>query len=181
MGAFTKVPADTFEKIQLNAGIICKSFVPSTKAVTGQIGATMGGVNYEAVPTFQDFGEDIDNVPNNTMELKRIQYYTVTLSGTLVTVDADVTAKLVAAADVDGGKVTPRTELKEDDFEDLWWVGDYGEDSFIAIKVIKALSTGGFKVTSTKDGKGQFAFEFTGHYSLNDQDTVPFEVYVGAA
>ena len=44
--------------------------------------------------------------------------------------------------------------------------------------MLNGLSTGGFSLQSANDGKGQFAFTFTGHYSIADQDKVPFEVYV---
>jgi hypothetical protein len=44
--------------------------------------------------------------------------------------------------------------------------------------MLNTLSTGGFEVQSGKDVKGQFAFTFTGHYSLEDQTKVPFEVFV---
>ena len=43
---------------------------------------------------------------------------------------------------------------------------------------MSALSTGGFQVKSTDKGKGQFAFEYTAHYSMAEQSKVPFEIYV---
>ena len=46
--------------------------------------------------------------------------------------------------------------------------------------MMNSLSTGGFQIKSSDKAKGQFAFEFTGHYSMDAQDTVPFEVYVKA-
>ena len=63
---FTKIPADTFQKLQLNAGIIATDFTPATGAIgeSGQIGATTGGISFNATPTYSDFGEDIDNCPN---------------------------------------------------------------------------------------------------------------------
>ncbi len=45
---------------------------------------------------------------------------------------------------------------------------------------MNGLSTGGFQIQSTDKAKGQFAFEFTGHYSITDADTVPYEIYVKA-
>jgi hypothetical protein len=50
----------------------------------------------------------------------------------------------------------------------------------MAIKLINALSTGGFKLQSNDKGKGDFAFEFTGHYTMEDIDAVPFEMYIKA-
>jgi hypothetical protein len=179
---FTKIPADTFQKLQLNAGILLKNFTPSTGVVQDAdiIGATSGGMSFRAQPTFTDFGADVDNAPKNTKELKHLDDWTVTLGGTLITMDANTAKLLAAAADVSGSKVTPRVDLEKTDFSDLWWVGDHGNDKgFIAIHLINALSTGGFQIQSADKAKGKFSFEFTAHFSMDNPNTVPFEIYVG--
>lgn len=186
MMKFTQVPTDTFKKIQLNAGILLSDFSPATGAVdvSNIIAATSGGNSFACTPTFKDFGADIDNVPDNTKELLKIDFWDVSLSGSMVSFDGKGAVRLLGAADLDGDKVTPRSTVKDEDFEDIWWVGDYSDDNsqstggFIAIKVINALSTGGLKITSTDKGKGKFDYEFKGHYSLEDIDQVPCEIYV---
>ena len=192
MSAFTKIPSDTFKKLQLNAGVLATTFEPATGTLTATnvIGATTGGISFEATPEFEDFGEDIDNCPKNTMELKKLTSWEVILSGTFVTMDTAVAKSMTGAADIDGSdstKVVPRNDVDvEKDFSDIWFVGDYSDENtgesagFIAIRVINALSTGGFKLQTTDKGKGNFEFEYTGHYSMSAQDTVPFEVYVKA-
>lgn len=186
---FTKVPTTTFQQIQLNAGVLLKSFVPATGTFANSdiIGATTGGVNFTATANFLDFGEDIDNVPKNTMELKKIDDYTVTMSGTFVTLTDEMTKLLVGAADLSSNKISPRSILNVADFDTIWWVGDYSDKNgdtnggYIAIKLINALSTGGFQIQSGDKAKGTFPFEFTGHYSIEDEDlTPPFEVFVKA-
>lgn len=185
---FTQIPADTFEQLQLNAGVIASAFTPESGTLTASniIGATSGGVSFTSTPTYKDFGEDIDNCPKNTKELKKIDGYDVKLSGTLVTVTASVAKKLVGAADVATNKITPRADLASTDFADLWWIGDYSDKNgatnggFVAIRVINALSTGGFQLQSSDKEKGKFAFEFTGHTSMSTPSVVPFEVYVKA-
>lgn len=188
---FTRIPETAFQKLQLNAGILLSDFTPATGAVTESalLGATSGGVNFTATPTFSDFGEDIDNAPTNVKELKRLDSWEVTMSGTFITVDLALAKKLIGAADVDASentKIVPRNDLTESDFSDLWWVGDYSDKNgdsnggFVAIHMLNSLSTGGFQLQSGNREKGQFAFEFTGHYSIDAQDTVPFEVYVKA-
>ena len=108
------------------------------------------------------------------------------MSGTYVTVNAGVVAGLLAAADNQDGKITPRNDLLEADFKDIWWVGDYSNKNdettggMIAIHMMNSLSTTGFSLKSGDKVKGQFAFEYTAHYSIAEQDTVPFEVYVKA-
>ena len=47
--------------------------------------------------------------------------------------------------------------------------------------MINALSTGGFQLQTADKEKGTFSFEYTAHYSMSAQDTVPFEVYVSPA
>ena len=188
---FTKVPTDTFERMPERWRAL-KQFAPATGSFTNAdiLGATSGGVSFTATPNYSDFGEDIDNVPNNTKELKKLDDFTVTMSGTFVTASTAAAKMMIGAADVDGTdstKVKPRGDLLQADFSDVWWVGDYSDVNtgdgagFIAIKLINALSTGGFQLQSTDKGKGQFAFEFTGHYSIADESlTPPFEVYIKA-
>lgn len=190
MPRFTKIPANTFKEIQLNAGVLCSKFDPTTATVTEDsiFGATSGGVNFTATPSFTDFGEDIDNCPANTMELKKLDSIEAKMSGTYVTVNTALGKQLAAAADVDAstGKITPRSELKPSDFSDVWFVGDYSDvnddtnGGFIAVHLINALSTGGFQIQTTTKSKGQFAFEYTGHYSIEEPDTVPYELYIKA-
>lgn len=184
---YTKIPSDTFQKIQLNAGVICTGFTPATGAVSGVLGATTGGLQFNAAPSFTDFGDDIDNCPKNMMELKKLDSIDVTLSGTLLTVDATGVKKLIGAADIDGSDAThiiPRRDVVVGDFQDIWWVGDYSDDNseasggYCAIHMMNTLNTGGFQIKSTDKGKGNFAFTFTGHVSMAAQDVVPYEVYI---
>ena len=188
---FTKIPSDTFQKLQINAGILTTDFTPATGTIgeAGQIGATTGGVNFTATPTYSDMGADIDNCPKNMKELKKLDSWEAKMTGTFVNADTAIAKLLCGAADIgtsDTTKVTPRNDLKDADFDDIWLVGDYSDKNgetnggFIAIKLLNALSTGGFRLQTADKAKGQFAFEFTGHYSMSAQDTVPFEIYIKA-
>ena len=188
---YTKIPENTFQNIQLNAGVLLSSFTPSSATVSEEaiIGATTGGINFTATPTYIDFGEDIDNCPKNMKELKKLDSWEAKCSGTFVTIDTAVAKSLIGAADIgtsDTTKVTPRNDLAQSDFDDIWIVGDYSDKNgdtnggFIAIHMMNALSTGGFQIKTEDKAKGQFAFEYTAHYSMSAQGTVPFEVYVKA-
>ena len=188
---FTKIPETAFQEIQINAGILLADFTPASGEFedTDMLGATSGGINFSATPTYSDFGEDIDNAPVNVKELKKLDSWAVTMSGTFVTVDTALAKKLIGAADIDGSdttKVTPRNDITDADFEDIWLVGDYSDKNsetnggFVAVHMLNGLSTGGFKIQTANRAKGQFAFEFTGHYSLTAQTVVPFEVYIKA-
>ena len=191
MAKFTKIPEDTFKQLQINAGILLTDFVPATGTFDAedQIGATTGGITFAATPAYSDYGDDVDNCPKNTKELKRQDDVEVKASGTFVTVTTAVAKSLMAAADIDGTdttKVVPRRDLADADFADIWIVGDYSDKNgannggFIAIKLINALSTGGFQLKTADKAKGQMAFEYTAHYSISKQDVVPYEVYIRA-
>ena len=191
MAKFTQIPTNTFQELQINAGIICTDFTPATGAIgeSGQIGATTGGINFTATPSFTDIGDDVDNCPKNTKELKRLDDIEVKVSGTFVTCNTAVVKMLMAAADIgttDATKVTPRRDLAQTDFGDIWIVGDYSDKNgannggYIAIKLLNALSTGGFQLKTADRAKGQMAFEFTAHYSITAQTVVPYEVYIKA-
>lgn len=184
---YTQIPQTAFQNIQLNAGILVDSFVPATGTIGRLIGATTGGVNFTDTPEFADFGEDIDNCPKNTMELKKLTSHEAKMSGTFVTLDAATVHLLAGAADIDeldATHIVPRNDLELTDFKDVWWVGDYSDVNngdnagYVAIHLMNALNTGGFQIQSTDKAKGQFAFEFTGHYSMDAQDTVPYEIYI---
>lgn len=184
---YTQIPATAFQNIQLNAGILVDGFTPSTGIIGKLLGATTGGVNFKDTVEYKDFGEDIDNCPKNMLELKQLDSHDVKMSGTFVTLSAATAKMLAAAADVDdsdASHIIPRNDILVTDFKDIWWIGDYSDKNtgdnagFVAIRLINALNTGGFQIQSTDKGKGQFAFEFTGHYSMNNQDQVPYEVFI---
>ena len=187
---YTKVKENAFQTLQLNAGIFLSAFTPETGSYVDEniLGSTTGGATFSATPTYIDFAADVDNAKKNMMEFKRLDDVEAKMSGTFVSMSAETTAKLCGSADVDTstGKITPRSNIASTDFSDIWWVGDYSDKNgetnggFIAIRLINALSTGGFQLKSSDKEKGQFAFEFTGHYSIQDQDVVPYEIYIKA-
>ena len=188
---FTKVKADLFKNVQINAGISCKECVPSTGVVTGILSATSGGITFASNPTYTDFFEDVDNLPPNTKQGKRLTAWDPALSGTMLEVNAENVQSRLGAADTTTetgstiSKITPRAVLDEDDFDDIWFVGDYSDVNtgasagFIAIHLMDALNTVGFQLQTGKNAKGQSTFEYHGHYDVTDDDqTPPFEIYV---
>ena len=188
MSKFSLISENTFKEMQLGAGILMQTFDPvlATVSASSILMATSGGLKFDAKPTYKDMGEDVDNCPKNMAELKQLEYWDVKMAGTAVTITAANAKSLMAAADVSGEKITPRNNLESADFTDLWWVGDYSDKNdpsnggFVAIHMMKSLSTGGFSLQSGDKEKGQFPFEYMAHYTLAEQTKVPFEVYVKA-
>lgn len=183
---YTQIPVNTFEQLVLNAGIMVDNFTPATGVIGNIIGATTGGLQFSATPSFLDFGEDIDNCPKNTKELMQTDDFEISATGTLLTVDANTVARGLALADVESvtgstglSKVTLRKDIDlENDFKDVWIIADYGKGGFIAIHMKDVMSTGGFQIQTTDKGKGQFPFTYTAHYSIDAQEDVPCEIFV---
>ena len=179
---YTNIPLDTFQSIQNNAGMIVDTFDPTTREFGDQLFATDGGIKFTVTPTFIDNGDGIDNCPKNMAGMKQLLYFEAKLSGTRVTHTATAIKRDLAAADVastgDVETITPRTKLNLEDFEDLWWIGDYSDadGGFYAIHIMNALSTAGMTLTTKNEGKSGSSFEYVAHYTTEDQDKVPFEV-----
>ena len=191
--AYTKVKADAFQTLQMNAGIIVDEFTPSSGLIGNILGATTGGISFNANPTYVDFGEDVDNCPPNTKQLKLLQYVDPVISGNFISMSASLAGDLSGGGTVDSstGKISApdRGFVPSDAFKDVWLIGDYSDKNtngtgttagFVAIHIMDGLNTVGVQWQTTKDGKGQFAFEYHGHYDIENIDNVPYEMYVKA-
>lgn len=227
---FTVIPQDTFKELQVDAGVLLKTFDPTDPVAPADadiISATTGGIQASCVPSYIDMGEDVDNCPNNMKELKEVEGWDCKLSTTCIGTSPEMIRLTLGAADATGstyvltsdtevvtGKtyytrtgtspnytysvvatpleqslssyyektpdttITPRGTLNQTDFTDaIWWVGDRADGGLVAIKLLNALSTGGFSLQTTKKGKGQFSMELTGHVSLTAQSVVPMVFY----
>ena len=182
MGKFTLIPQNTFQGLQLDAGVLLRRFDPANPVVPADediICATTGGINPSCVPQYSDLGEDIDNVPTSMKELRKLDSVECKMSFTSLATDTQSIRLALGAADIDAttGAIKPRKDLEQTDFSDLWWVGDRADGGCVAIKLKNALSTGGFSLQTTKNGKGQVSVELTGHVSLANQTDMPREIY----
>lgn len=181
MGKFVRVSENTFKEIQLEAGLILNKFDPTgaTEVVDADIVcATTGGIEASCKPTFTDYGADIDNVPENMLEFKELDSWACSLAFTALNASASVIKLALGAADSAEGKIIPRFDLKDGDTADIWWVGERADGGFVACRLLNALSTEGFTLKTTKNGKGNISCTITGHVSIKAQDVVPMEFYV---
>ena len=182
MGRFTVIPQDTFNALQMDAGVLLKRFNPAAPAAPLDediICATTGGINPSCVATYSDMGEDVDNCPVNTKELKHLDSWECKLSTTSLGTSPELIRMALGAADINAntGAIVPRADLAQTDFSDIWWVGDRADGGLVAVQLKNALSTGGFSLQTTKNGKGTIALEITGHVSIEAQKEVPMVFY----
>lgn len=186
MGRFTRIASDAMDALQLDAGVLLTTFDPANPYVTPTdeqiIATTTGGINPTCEPEYSDFGEDVDNVPNNMMEFKHLDGWNCGMSFSSIKFNATNTVWALGAADkstMENGvtKIVPRRNVKLADFRDVWWVGDKANGGAYAVCLKNAISTGGLNIQSTKNGKGTNQMELTGHVSINAQDDMPMEFY----
>lgn len=186
MGRFTRISEDAFDALQTNAGVLLTEFDPANPYVIPSsdsiLATTTGGVSPVCSAKYSDFGEDVDNVPDNMMEFKQLTGWTCTMGFTTIKFNAENTVWALGAADktllANGvAVVKPRSNVNLSDYKTIWWVGDKANGGAYAIKLMNALSTGGMSVQSTKNGKGTNAVTLTGHVSIEAQDVVPMEFY----
>lgn len=183
--SFKKTKPTTFDELTMNVFMLVSTFDPATfdfsAGVDGStiLASTTGGVTFTDAPEYTDFGEDIDNCPKNTMELKHKEDGEVTISGNLVTITPQTAKMLIGAATLDGNKVTPKTDLHTSDFmSELWGLADYGDGGLLAIKMKRVLNTSGFSISTTDQNKAQIAFTFTCHKTIENVADPAYEIYI---
>ena len=183
MGAYTVISETAFNEFQLDAGILLTEFNPATPGTVDKtkiVCATTGGISINAVPSFSDLGEDVDNCPNNMKELMHLDSWDCNIGFTALSITEEVLALSLGCADATASshKIVPRRDLEQTDFKEIWWVGDLADGGYVAVKLLNALSTSGLALQTTKNGKGQLSCTLTGHVSINAQNTMPMEFYV---
>lgn len=186
MGRYTVIPTDAFDALQVDAGVILTNFNPLNPFQNPEskdiLAATTGGIKPVCTPNYEDYGADVDNVPDNMLEFKNLTSWTASIAFSSIKFNAENTLWSLGAADSEllhNGvtKIVPRRSVKTTDFKDIWWVGDKANGGAYAIRLMNALSTGGLNIQSTKNGKGTNAVTVTGHVSIYEQDKMPMEIY----
>ena len=72
---FTKISAEAFKSMQINAGLVLNKFDTEGQTAVADadiICATTGGITATCTPNITDLGEDVDNCQKNTVELMEI-------------------------------------------------------------------------------------------------------------
>lgn len=192
----TSLRPETFENLQLNAGVFLVNFDASTftDAATLEegilaaleqgdniLGATIGGGTFNATPSIRTIEADGMRYPviGSTVN----DMWTVKLNTTLKEVTPANFQRALISCDMDTSKanvtvLTVRTDIEEKDYiPKLCWVGDTSK-GFVMIELDNALNLAGASFTFTDKGEGTLPVEFQAHVSELDQmDNAPFRVY----
>lgn len=191
MNKFAQLPEAMQNALATNAGLMLSDFDPFDVGSAEEIRqailfATSGGLSVSCVPTYSDFGADVDNCPANTKEMLRISSWSCTASGTAITLSAENAVSFLANADHANEQgvdvVKPRFTVEDEDFKTLWYVCPYGTSGgFVAVKLENAINTGGLSIASENNAKGKFAFSYSGYSSIDNPQEVPFTFFLKAS
>ena len=190
----TGLRPETFENLQLNAGVFLKGFdldtpadndaletaiLEALEAGTGVLGATRGGGSFRAVPTMRSI--EADGKRAEFVGSQMIDTWDIRLTGTLLEITPENMKDALVCADMTttGNKTTVkiRRDIKTEDYiPSLCWVGDTAR-GFVAIELTNALNTAGANFTFTDKGEGTLPFEFVAHQAdLKGGEYLPVRV-----
>ena len=199
-GGTTALRADTFNKLQLNAGILIKnhdySIVTDASAlktqiagiiagtVTGKgdlIGATRGGGTFTV--TRESRTPEIDGMRYGFKGSDFVDSADAYLSTTLVEIEPQVIQDLLQAGvtpTVSGKKTTIKmgTAIGSSNYlTNICWIGDLADGRLVEICLNNAINTADFTFTYTDKGEGTLAAEFHARQAaVSDYDYAPFEI-----
>lgn len=198
-GHTSAIREETFENLQLNAGIVLKNCDYSSIANAGAlktaisaavagttgalgtlIGATRGGGSFTVTRELR-----VPEVDGRRYGFKGdtfVDSVEAQLSTTLIEMTPDnlVDAFGSATATTSGAKTTIKlgTEIDTDDYlTNICWVGDISDGRYVLICLKNALNQADFSLTWTDKGEGTLPVEFHAKQAeVNDYDYAPFEI-----
>jgi hypothetical protein len=179
----TGLRPETFENLQLNAGVFLRNFdyskIETVDALEEAIlaalesggdkilGATIGGGSFQMTPSIRNIEADGMRYPiiGSTVN----DMWTVKLTGTMKECRPQNFKDALICADMTTnttGNITTlkvRTDIEASDYiESLCWVGDTSK-GFVMIDLLNALNLTGANFTFTDKGEGTLPFEFQAH------------------
>ena len=190
MALFSGITTNTPKHLQLDAGCFFKNYDPATDtpatAAAKLIGATSGGGSFSAVPTIRQI--EIDGKRGAVKGLETIDDWVVTMTANVKEITADVLKLALAtgassayttSASAPYTKVVASSELADAHYiENITWIGRLsGTQNPIMIVIKNALATNGLTLTVADKAEGVIPVTLTGHYTISDMETPPFEIY----
>lgn len=185
---------ETFENLQLNAGIFLVNFDYSTAKNNTELlaliktaindpakhlGATKGGGSFTCTPTIRRI--KVDGMRNPIVGSEVIDEWQVKLNTTLAEITPNNLKLAFSTGVVDTKEsittVKIKSTLTKDAYIDkLCWVGDLSDGRYALINITKALNTAGATLTFTDEGEGSIPVEFTAHQEEIFTEYLPVEV-----
>lgn len=198
-GHTSAIRSETFENLQLNAGIVLKNCDYSTianagalktaisAAVSGSsgalgtlVGATRGGGSFTVTRELR-----VPEVDGRRYGFKGdtfVDSVEAQLSTTLIEMTPDNLVDAFGSAAITGS--VPKQTIKlgtvidtDDYLTNICWVGDLSDGRYVLICLKNALNQADFSLTWTDKGEGELPVEFHAKQDdVNDYDYAPFEI-----
>ena len=197
-GHSSPIREDTFENLQLNAGIFLKDFVYSgiasagdlksaiNTAVTGSasnlLGATRGGGSFTVTRELRS--PDVDGKRYGFKGDTFVDSVDARISTTMIEItpenikDAFGSATLATSSSGLVHTIKLNTAIDTDDYlTNICWIGDIADGRYVLICLKNALNEADFTLTFTDKGEGTLPVEFHAKQAnVNDYDEAPFEI-----
>lgn len=198
-GHTTALREETFENLQLNAGIFLKNcdysnianagalktaisaaIAGTTGALGTIIGATRGGGSFTVTRDIRT--PDVDGLRYGFKGDSFVDSVDAQLSTTLIEITPDVLTTALGGSAVTGSSpkqtIKLGTAIDTDDYlTNLCWVGDIADGRYVLICLKNAINTADLTLTFTDKGEGTLPVEFHAKQSsVDDYDYAPFEI-----
>lgn len=194
-GLTTPLRAETFQNLQLNAGIFLKDFDYSSISGAGALktaiasavqdgskllGATRGGGSFTVTREMRQ--PDVDGRRYGFVGDTFVDSVEAKLSTTLIEITPEniVSAFANANAITSGQKTTITFDTAigtEDYMTNICWIGDLADGRYVLICLKNVINTADLSLTFTDKGEGTLPVEFHARQAnVLDYDTAPFEV-----
>ncbi|MBQ0112230.1 MAG: hypothetical protein KBT03_03780 [Bacteroidales bacterium] len=191
MKKYSGFTTKTAESLLLNAGAYFKNLEISEDgtiesfedavAAGKLLGATRGGGEFSAVPEVRQI--EVDGVAGRAKGLEVIDSWDVYIKATILEITEDTLATALCASETETGtthdKITAKNSIELTDYiGNIAWVGTLsGSDKPVVIVVYNAINTDGLVMTTTDKNEASIGTTFYGHYTQDDLDHPPFEIY----
>ena len=202
-GLTSPIRSETFQNLQLNAGIFIKNLVYDsitdaaalktliTNIVTGasaaegkgtMLGATRGGGTFVVTREIRE--PDVDGRRYPFKGGKFVDSADARLTTTLIEVTPDALVLALGNGEANtpsGSKVTTikmHTAIESTDYiTNICWVGDIADGRMVLILLENALNTADLSLTFTDKNEGTLPVELHAHQAnVNDYDYAPFKI-----
>lgn len=184
---FSGFTTKTKEHLLLDAGAFFKNYdmkkdTFETAVQAGKLlGATKDGGEFSAVATIRQI--EVDGVKGRAKGLEVIDTWDVSLKANVLEVKKETLMAALCAAKEEEleeyYKISAKNNIEDSDYIDnVTWVGTLsGADKPAIIQVYNALNTDGLKLTTKDKDQAVISMTFYGHYTQEDLDTPPFDIY----
>lgn len=188
---YTGLTEKTMQNRATGAGAYFRNYNPATDTVTSAItankliGATSGGGNFKAVARYRNI--NVDGAHENTKGLLVIDGWNVNMLANLLEVTPETLKEALGPVTVttettpaNYKKIAGKNTVDDADYTDnITFIGNVsGFDTPIIIQVFNAISKEGLDYATKENDDTVLPINWTGNYSVGDQDNAPFAIWV---